>query len=504
MPQKDSLLRLIHSMTKAEKRYFKIQASRHVKGNTNNYIRLFDLLEGMDVYEKTKIEKVFKGERFMNNLSAAKRYLFNAITESLLHFHSKNSKIKQLKREVDKVPLLIKRGLFKEANKIIVKVKKQAKKYQLYPLLYDILILERNMISSSKHKERIFANILDIYDEINITLNGLKRMNQLGKYHQQLHVIFNKQGLPTHEQKIAINAIGKLKIVNDSLQSTCFKSKVLALDILSKVAYYNNDMESNYQYYRQMYHLYRDHIWLDKPKQLMVRHNYLYRCVMTERYGEMKQILMEMQDFEGDNIDAESTFFECYYTPLLLYCRKTADFSMANTLIEEVDNGITQYQKQLKLPIKLNIISLTSVVLFIQGQYEEALDWINRLIDHPQKNVLIKIIPSSLILRLLIFLELEHYRLLEYQIRNTHRTLQNIDLYPLFCQSFLNFLKKMLQVQNSKDKIEALKTLHQELITIYPQETPAFGVFDFIDWAESKIQQLDMPTFIKCKLTTIP
>ena len=141
MLQKDELFALIKSMTRSEKRYFKVQASRHIKGNCNNYVRLFDLLEEMEEYDKSKIEVAFKGEKFLNNFSIAKRYLFNAIMDSLLQFHEKDSLERQLQKEMNKAKLLMGRGLFKEVNKIVKRVKKQAQKHQLYHCLYDLLLI---------------------------------------------------------------------------------------------------------------------------------------------------------------------------------------------------------------------------------------------------------------------------------------------------------------------------------------------------------------------------
>ena len=41
---KESLHELIHSMTMSEKRHFKIYASKHVIGGSNDYVQLFDAI----------------------------------------------------------------------------------------------------------------------------------------------------------------------------------------------------------------------------------------------------------------------------------------------------------------------------------------------------------------------------------------------------------------------------------------------------------------------------
>ena len=504
MKQKDELFLLIQSMSKAEKRYFKLQAGRQIKGDTNNYARLFDLLGSMKHYNKQKIEKAFKGEAVLNNFSTAKRYLFNAITDSLLQFHANDSLDVQLQKQINRAKLLLGRGLFKEVNKIVKKVKQLAGKYQLYHHMHSALTIERTLISAQKATGRTLKDILKIYDDIIRIDKRIMDRDVLGKQNQRLLLIMKQQELfPKEKQLQLLNEIEQLPEVQDNLQSDCFKSQVMALEITNKIAYFNNDMESSYQYYRQLYQLYKAKSWLSPSpiKMVMMTHNFLYRCAFTERYEEMKIILEEIRDFGADNLYDSSTYFECYYSPLLIYCRKTADFSVAPDLQNEIEVGMGKFTKELKLIFKLNMMTQVAAVLFIQQNYNDALDWINRFLDHPQRQSFKKILPSALVFRLLIYLELGAYRLLEYQVRNTARSLQNIGLYPQFSKAFTSFAKTILDAPGKRSRQQAYQQLYEDLATIYPIENPAFGMFDFLDWANSKQQQISMQAFVRRKLS---
>ena len=68
----NALFDLIHSLTKSEKRYFKLMSSRHAIGGENNYIVLFDAIEKQSIYDEDKIFKTFKGEAFLNRFSITK------------------------------------------------------------------------------------------------------------------------------------------------------------------------------------------------------------------------------------------------------------------------------------------------------------------------------------------------------------------------------------------------------------------------------------------------
>ena len=66
------LFDLVKSMTMSEKRYFKINSLKHVIGDSNDYIQLFDAIEKQDVYN----EKLLLKYPFVKNLSQEKNYLY--------------------------------------------------------------------------------------------------------------------------------------------------------------------------------------------------------------------------------------------------------------------------------------------------------------------------------------------------------------------------------------------------------------------------------------------
>ena len=55
---KEDLLRLIKPLS--EKRYFKLFVARNTKGESNHYIKLFDLIEQTGTTEKRTIQKSWR------------------------------------------------------------------------------------------------------------------------------------------------------------------------------------------------------------------------------------------------------------------------------------------------------------------------------------------------------------------------------------------------------------------------------------------------------------
>jgi hypothetical protein len=63
MKPSNELFELIKSLTKSEKRFFKLQSS--LQSGDKNYIRLFDTIDKMSEYDEEEVKSNFKGEKFI-------------------------------------------------------------------------------------------------------------------------------------------------------------------------------------------------------------------------------------------------------------------------------------------------------------------------------------------------------------------------------------------------------------------------------------------------------
>ena len=76
MKTSDHLFKLIKSLSKSEKGYFKKYANFHVRNDQNNYTRIFDAIDLQKEYDEKKIIRKFQRERFVNQFAVAQNYLY--------------------------------------------------------------------------------------------------------------------------------------------------------------------------------------------------------------------------------------------------------------------------------------------------------------------------------------------------------------------------------------------------------------------------------------------
>jgi hypothetical protein len=147
------LFELINSLTKAEKRYFKLHASRNVTGEKNSYVQLFDLLDSMQTFDKAKLDKALTADLSISNLSVANEYLFNAILESLELFNRGHSIDQQLAGQLAQAAILRDKGLYAPSFLLLIKAERLAQRHERFTALVDIYGLMRTLMATNRFSE---------------------------------------------------------------------------------------------------------------------------------------------------------------------------------------------------------------------------------------------------------------------------------------------------------------------------------------------------------------
>src|SRR5688572_453004 len=134
----DHLFRLIKSLTTAEKRYFKIFASRHTIGEKNEYVNVFDAIDKQDKYNESSLITLFKNSTFGHSPAIAKNRLYETVLKSLHAFHADSSIDVELQRLMHSTEILFKKSLYDDSRKTLLRARKIAIKYEKHFMLLEI------------------------------------------------------------------------------------------------------------------------------------------------------------------------------------------------------------------------------------------------------------------------------------------------------------------------------------------------------------------------------
>ena len=96
MKPSNDLFRLIKSLDKNEKGYFKKNAQGVSKGKDKNYLLLFDAIDAQEEYNEDALLKKFRTQAFSKHFSVAKNFLFELILKSQRSYRANSSKFMRL------------------------------------------------------------------------------------------------------------------------------------------------------------------------------------------------------------------------------------------------------------------------------------------------------------------------------------------------------------------------------------------------------------------------
>ncbi|MBL8007530.1 MAG: hypothetical protein JNJ56_08365, partial [Ignavibacteria bacterium] len=193
-------------------------------------------------------------------------------------------------------------------------------------------------------------------------------------------------------------------------------------------------------------------------------------------------------------------FVTSYVTELNLYLR-SGDFDRGIPLVKEIEEGLIKFGDKINKESEVLFYYNIAYLYFGIGDYENSLNWNNKIINDKELNIREDLQCFSRILNLLIHYELKNYELIEYIVKSTRRYLSNKNNLSKFEITVLNFLRKLISASKEEEKNYIFNLWKKELRNIAEDilEIKVFEYFDFISWLESKIEGKKFQEIVKRK-----
>jgi hypothetical protein len=149
MKPSPELYDLIHSLTKSEKRFFKLHSA--LQSGEKNYLRLFEAIHAQTGgYDEAALKQRFAKAPASSSTCPRKRTtLYKLILKALRSYHAESSVSGQLKQQVSNIEILYNKSLYEEASKVLVRAKRVAKENERYYLWFELLAWEKTLLEEA-------------------------------------------------------------------------------------------------------------------------------------------------------------------------------------------------------------------------------------------------------------------------------------------------------------------------------------------------------------------
>ncbi len=488
-----SLFDLIKSLSKSEKRYFKIYISKQ-KGN-KNYLKLFSFMDSANKYDEILVKKAFKNEKFIRQLTFTKNYLFNLIFKSLYSYYSSHSIEGRLNDLIFRCNYFYKKALYREFNKSIHFGKKLSLEYERFGYFIQFSSFEKILLIE-KHFPQIDESSILSQEELIIEKIG--NLSVYDSYVSMLNSIYHEEGRT--RDTILFDYIERIK------QSPLFISEDYALSFLAKERYYYifqiisdiyGDLNESYAYCKKRFNILSKY-----PRPFADRLNNYWRDVLMNlilysiRFNNTKKQVEYLHLLETHSSNSVSDRIYLFVVQAFLSVQLVISgrrWDNVNGLMERIEIGLNRYRDKIESSFELILYDIIVRLYVESGNYSSALKYINLLLNNPLISSRRDIEYNARLLNLIIHYELKNLDYLEYLILSTYRFLYKRKKIFKLETYVINFIRRLTKINSSDEIREHFLVLQKELKSIYnaTHEKNIFLYFNYLEWVNKEIKHID-------------
>jgi len=428
---------LIKSLERAEKIHFKrYLAHQSSASKPAAYVRLFDELNRMTVYDPKRLKRKFKGEKLLKNLPASLNYLYSSLLHSLVNFHTKKDDVLIADEMMSEIRILFQKRLYQQCGRHIKRARKffEEREYsrQLYTLgsyEYNLMVIEMQQDEITELK-RITQERRSYLRKLDNELLIFDLCDQLTRYDRE------KQLNPNRDFTIEIADITQqLRELKSGFETGSTTFKLFYTRAIERLYYIKNQpIESLHAAHRYV------RLRRDLPETLRYSNgadldavsNHITKSIEMWFADEAAYWLPELTTIctQAKNLQYRVDLLNWHFRFQILLMRGQFDelADLVSQLMNDLDVLLTKNVAYYRILMFENL----ALYHFLMGNFQESLEWINRVFE--QKNT------DEWVRKFTI-----NMRLIEIM---AHFNLKNYQLIPSLCRSFERSAKKIQYTDN--------------------------------------------------------
>ncbi|MFT5385644.1 MAG: hypothetical protein ACI81W_003052 [Saprospiraceae bacterium] len=505
--QTDHLFNLIKTLTKSEKRNFKLYVNR-IGGKENaKFIQLFDVLEKQSEYDEDqiciKIPSIKKAQ-----VSNLKRHLYRQLLISLRLIHIQRNIDIEIREQLDFAKILYNKGLYLQSLKLLDRIKSIAYEYQQDSLHLEIIEFEK-YIESGYITRSMETRADNLSEESEKRIRIIQTTGKLSNLSLRLYGLYIKTG-HTRNQKDAY-------IVSEFFKSNLPVVDINKLTFYEKVYFYQSHVWYNYilQDFLKCYSNARRGVGLFEKNPQMIRSDpstYLkgYNNLLATLFyiGDHPKFKKSLESFgqvtkvlhEELNTNGKLLCFQYLQTAQINGHFIEGTFKEGVRLIPEIETGLENFKYHLDQHRVMVFYYKIACMYFGANQNDKALDYLNKIINFKAGALREDIQCFARILHLICHYELGNIDLLEYIIKSVYRFLAKMEDLNMVQTEVLKFLRKALYLDKAELRKAFLNLKNKlEILSSHPYEKRSFLYLDIISWLESKLSNKHIGDIIREK-----
>lgn len=494
MASSTTLFDLIHSLTSNEKRHFRLYSS--IQKNEKIYLKLFDILETMTIYDKTAIIKELQGAVALKTLHVTENYLYQKLMESLRTFHVDSSIDIKINNLLLEASILKNKGFYKLETDILKKAEKLALKHHKYATLLTILPQKASTIITSNQKHLI-QEIEQTYQEAYQFVEYIKQEVEYRHRNSQLIASFRKWRTLQHEPSIKNIKEAYFKTLEKGFpEKASFYAQYYYYSIQAIYAHLHQEYVQAKTFQQKVVDVWDQFPIIKKANlQLYITQlaNLINYTALSKAYNEALVMVQKLAALKTTTFDEEGEQFQnVYFYEQGIYLN-TKNYAASSALISNIEAGLLKYEKKISTARKLNFYYNATITFFLTENYQAAADWLDKILNITRTNEHRKDIQRfARILRLTIYYKLDSNEVLEYMFRGVYRDKTLKETMIDFEKILLQYFKKLIYtIPKSKEEVQLYQNLYLDLEQLDDKNKKTLGYEELLIWVKMMCPKKD-------------
>ncbi len=503
----DYLIELIKSLTKAEKRSFKLFATRNSSNQDElKFLMLFDFIDKSanytDVLALERIPSIKKVQ-----LSNIKAHLYKQVLSSLrLQNTSKIVEI-EVRKLLDFALVLYNKGFYHQALRQLDKAKVVAIEHKFTLLSLEIVEFEK-VIESQYITRSLNSRAEDLTNLSNSIESHVSRSVYFSNLSLQLYALYLKVGFVRDEKEnLFVQHFFQSKMIPFKLNELGFEERMHLYNAYVWYNYIIQDFVMCYKYARLWVDLFHENeIMIESRKEMYLKgqHNLLGALFNLRAFNRFniafKQFEIESERMVG-NDNVEMLYQLYYYTSKINKLYLEGEFSGGLSVVPEINAFIENYENKLDAHRVIVLYYKIACLYFGSGDNKSAIKYLNLVIQFKQQSLREDIQCFARILNLIAHFELGNDLLVEYQVKSVYRFLIKMGELKGVQREIFHFLRQLPFVSNDELN-KGFKNLLVKLMKLAkdPYEQRPFLYLDIISWLECKLTNRSVQEVIREKV----
>ncbi len=495
----ENLYQLINVLTKAEKRYFRMQAEFHRADS--HLLQLFDAISQKAVTSDAELKDYFKSAGFIGQLDVLKVHLYQQILSSMRQFHSSRNKQREIRAMVDDLHFLFDKALYSQCGKLLKKAKASATEIGYQSALIDLLDIERNLLEVDVQMAYTTQSIVAIDVAETDIIKNLQTEARFKHFGAMMGYLNKQQGLARTAKDIEqIQQLTSDPLLQPEFATTLRSKRLLYYSLMAS-ALASGNYEQAGIYNQEILATYGDN-------QVLIRENpigllsaignqivinirlkkYADATLLINRLKVLPTLLNKAQRRSKTLNKRIELHVLNYSMGIYLECGKITE---AIQLEPKIIEFIRMHKPIIPVHRLLELHFSLLYLYFILSDYDKALKQLKILEQFNLRQLKQDMFASVQLIKLIIHYELDNRNLLPYLIRSVYRSLNQSARLFEFERVLIQFMRNELpKVTGGIATAKAFNKLFLQLTKIQNDryEQAAFIMFDIVAWLRSKIE----------------